>query len=221
MKVNIHPSWINELETEFKKPYFKDLIEFVKEEYDQNTCFPDSDNIFEAFNRATFDRVKVVILGQDPYHGPGQAHGLCFSVLPNAKLPPSLKNIYKELETDLGKPIPATGNLEHWANQGVLMLNAILTVRAHEAGSHTKKGWEEFTDKVIEIISAKKENVVFLLWGGPAKKKGAKIDPSKHLILTSGHPSPLSAIRGYWFGNRHFSITNNYLVENGKEPIDW
>ncbi|HSI68933.1 MAG TPA: uracil-DNA glycosylase [Gillisia sp.] len=221
MKVNLHPSWNNELETEFQKPYFQDLFDFVRGEYSQNTCFPTSDNIFEAFNRATFDEVKVVILGQDPYHGPRQAHGLCFSVYEDAKIPPSLRNIYKEIEADLGKPAPATGNLEHWANQGVLMLNAVLTVRAHKAGSHKKKGWEKFTDRVIEVISEKKENVVFLLWGGPAKKKGAKIDSSKHLVLTSGHPSPLSAIRGHWFGNRHFSRTNQYLADNGKEPIVW
>lgn len=221
MNVEIHPAWKNELKDEFDKPYFKDLIAFVKQEYSQNTCYPKGKNIFEAFNRATFDNVKVVILGQDPYHGPHQAHGLCFSVYEDAKIPPSLRNIYKEIEDDLGKPAPQTGNLENWANQGVLMLNAVLTVRAHEAGSHKKKGWEKFTDRVIEIVSAEKENVVFLLWGGPAKKKGAKIDSSKHLILTSGHPSPLSAIRGHWFGNKHFSKTNEYLIQNGKKPIDW
>ncbi|UJH91620.1 uracil-DNA glycosylase [Antarcticibacterium sp. 1MA-6-2] len=221
MNVEIHPGWKNELKDEFEKPYFKELISFVKQEYDQNTCYPKGRHIFEAFNRATFDNVKVVILGQDPYHGPHQAHGLCFSVYEDAKIPPSLRNIYKEIEDDLGKPAPQTGNLEHWANQGVLMLNAVLTVRAHEAGSHKKKGWEKFTDRVIEIISAEKENVVFLLWGGPAKKKGAKIDSSKHFILESGHPSPLSAIRGHWFGNKHFSKTNDYLIQHGKRPIEW
>lgn len=221
MKVNIHPSWKSKLHTEFEKPYFKELQEFLKEEYIKNTCFPESDAVFEAFNRATFDKVKVVILGQDPYHGPRQAHGLCFSVYPDAKIPPSLRNIYKEIEADLGKPVPETGNLEHWADQGVLMLNAVLTVRAKEAGSHQKKGWEKFTERVFEIISAEKENVVFLLWGGYAKKKGSKIDTSKHLVLTSGHPSPLSAIRGHWFGNKHFSKTNQYLQEHGKEPIKW
>lgn len=221
MKVNIHPSWENELKDELEKPYFKELSEYVKEEYSENKCFPLAENIFEAFNRATFDKVKVVVLGQDPYHGPRQAHGLCFSVYKDAKIPPSLKNIYKEIESDLGKPSPATGNLAHWADQGVLMLNAVLTVRAHEAGSHKKMGWEKFTDRVIEVISEKRENVVFLLWGGPAKKKGSKIDTSKHLILESGHPSPLSAIRGHWFGNKHFSKANNYLEEHGKEPINW
>lgn len=221
MKANIHPSWKKELKEEFEKPYFTELSQFITEEYTQTTCFPESSAIFEAFNRATFDNVKVVILGQDPYHGPRQAHGLCFSVFEDAKVPPSLKNIYKEIEADLGKPAPRTGNLEHWANQGVLMLNAVLTVQAHKAGSHSKKGWEKFTDRVIEIVSEEKENVVFLLWGGPAKKKGAKIDTSKHLVLTSGHPSPLSAIRGHWFGNRHFSKTNEYLEKKGKEPINW
>lgn len=221
MKLNIHPSWKNQLSNEFEKPYFQELINYVKEEYTHNTCFPNSNSIFEAFNRATFDKVKVVILGQDPYHGPHQAHGLCFSVFEDAKIPPSLKNIYKEIASDLQKPIPLTGNLGHWADQGVLMLNAVLTVRAHEAGSHQKKGWEKFTDRVIEIISEEKEHVVFLLWGGPAKKKGSKIDSSKHLILTSGHPSPLSAIRGHWFGNKHFSQTNEYLTQHNKERIDW
>ncbi len=221
MKVNIHNSWKRELKDEFKKPYFQELINFVKIEYEGNTCFPLAENIFEAFDLAPFEEVKVVILGQDPYHGPQQAHGLCFSVYEGAKVPPSLKNIYKEIEADIAKPVPSTGNLENWANQGVLMLNAVLTVRAHEAGSHQMKGWEKFTDRVIEIISGEKENVVFLLWGGPAKKKGAKIDSSKHLVLTSGHPSPLSAIRGHWFGNKHFSKTNNYLKTHGKKPIDW
>lgn len=221
MKVNIHSSWKNVLQNEIEKPYFKDLQSFVAGEYSQNTCFPNAENIFEAFNRATFENVKVVILGQDPYHGPRQAHGLCFSVYPDAKIPPSLRNIYKEIENDLGKPAPSTGNLEHWANQGVLMLNAVLTVQAGKAGSHQKKGWERFTDRVIEIVSEEKENIVFLLWGGPAKKKGAKIDSSKHLVLTSGHPSPLSAIRGHWFGNKHFSKTNEYLKEKGKLPILW
>lgn len=221
MKLNIHRSWKKQLDKEFKEPYFKDLLAFVKAEYNQNICFPESDSIFEAFNRATFDNIKVVILGQDPYHGPHQAHGLCFSVFEDAKIPPSLKNIYKEIASDLGITIPETGNLEHWADQGVLMLNAILTVRAHKAGSHNKKGWEKFTDRVIELISEEKTNVVFLLWGGPAKKKGSKIDTFKHLVLTSGHPSPLSAIRGHWFGNKHFSKTNEYLIEQQKTPIDW
>ncbi|MGM1054525.1 MAG: uracil-DNA glycosylase [Bacteroidota bacterium] len=221
MKVNIHKSWKNVLKGEIEKPYFQELVEFVNEEYQENRCFPEKDFIFEAFNRATFENVKVVILGQDPYHGPNQAHGLSFSVFEEAKIPPSLKNIYKELEADLGSYSAINGNLEHWADQGVLMLNAVLTVRSNEAGSHKKKGWEKFTDRVIEIISEEKEQVVFLLWGGPAKKKAAKIDCSKHLVLTSGHPSPLSAIRGHWFGNKHFSKTNQYLIAHGKTPIQW
>jgi uracil-DNA glycosylase len=221
MKVDIHSSWKKDLNTEFEKHYFQDLLNFVKEEYLENTCFPEGTDIFEAFNRTPFDKVKVVILGQDPYHAPHQAHGLCFSVNEGVAIPRSLINIYKEIETDLGKPVPVSGNLEHWANQGVLLLNAVLTVRAAQAGSHKKKGWETFTDSVIAHISEKKENVVFLLWGDYAKKKGAKIDSSKHLVLTSGHPSPLSANRGYWFGNKHFSKTNDYLIKHGKEPINW
>lgn len=221
MKVNINNSWKKVLKSEFEKPYFQELVEFVAKEYQTNKCFPEKNSIFEAFNRATFENVKVVILGQDPYHGPNQAHGLSFSVLEEAKIPPSLKNIYKEIEADLGSHSAINGNLEHWADQGVLMLNAVLTVRAHEAGSHKKKGWEKFTDRVIEIISEEKEGVVFMLWGGPAKKKAAKIDCFKHLVLKSGHPSPLSAIRGHWFGNKHFSKTNQYLADHGKTPIRW
>ncbi|SKB32608.1 Uracil-DNA glycosylase [Salegentibacter holothuriorum] len=221
MKVAIHPSWKKELADEFEKDYFKDLINFVKAEYNENTCYPQGKDIFSAFDHATFSKTKVVILGQDPYHGVGQANGLSFSVNDGIPSPPSLQNIFKEIKHDLGKPVPDSGNLEHWANQGVLLLNATLTVRAHQAGSHQKKGWEQFTNRVIEVISAEKENVVFLLWGGYAQKKGAKIDSSKHLILTSGHPSPLSANRGYWFGNKHFSKANTYLKENGKEPINW
>ncbi|MBI6115173.1 uracil-DNA glycosylase [Salegentibacter maritimus] len=221
MKVAIHPSWKKELAQEFEKDYFKNLTNFVREEYTSNTCYPKGKDIFAAFDRATFTSTKVVILGQDPYHGPGQANGLSFSVNEGIPFPPSLQNIFKEIENDLGKLVPNSGNLERWANQGVLLLNATLTVRAQQAGSHQKKGWELFTDKVIEIISAEKENVVFMLWGGYAKKKGAKIDSSKHLILTSGHPSPLSANRGYWFGNKHFSKANTYLKQKGKEPIDW
>ena len=221
MKVDIHPDWKKELKAEFEKPYFKYLMNFVEEEYRQSTCFPKDSDIFEAFNRTPFDKVKVVIIGQDPYHGLKQAHGLCFSVNDGIAIPPSLKNIYKEIENDLGNPVPVTGNLERWADQGVLLLNAVLTVRAKQAGSHKKKGWETFTDSLIKLISEKKENLVFLLWGEYAKKKGATIDSSKHLILTSGHPSPLSANRGYWFGNKHFSKTNDYLKEYGKEPINW
>ncbi|HKL36785.1 MAG TPA: uracil-DNA glycosylase [Salegentibacter sp.] len=221
MKVAIHPSWKKELADEFEKDYFKNLTEFVKAEYNENTCYPKGNDIFSAFDHSIFSNTKVVILGQDPYHGIGQANGLSFSVNDGIQTPPSLQNIFKEIENDLGKPVPNSGNLERWANQGVLLLNATLTVRAHQAGSHQKKGWEQFTDRVIEIISAEKKHVVFLLWGGYAKKKGAKIDSSKHLILTSGHPSPLSANRGYWFGNRHFSKANTYLKKKGKEPIDW
>lgn len=221
MKVSIEPSWKIKLNDEFKKPYFKELAEFINQEYRENECFPKAENIFKAFEFSPFGETRVVIIGQDPYHGYGQAHGLCFSVQPKTKIPPSLINIFKELNADLGKPIPETGNLEHWAKQGVLMLNATLTVRSGQAGSHKGKGWEKFTDAVIETLSREKEGVVFLLWGGPAKKKGAKVDSSKHLVLTSGHPSPLAAIRGHWFGNRHFSRTNEYLEKTGQQPINW
>lgn len=221
MKVEIQAGWKEMLREEFEKDYFKELTEFVRAEYTNHKCFPKGGDIFAAFEYSTFENTKVVILGQDPYHGPNQAHGLCFSVNEGIATPPSLVNIFKEIENDLGKAMPDSGNLEHWAKQGVLLLNATLTVRAHQAGSHQKKGWEQFTDRVIEIISEEKENVVFLLWGGYAKKKARKIDQSKHLILTSGHPSPLSANRGYWFGNKHFSKANEYLQANGKEPVDW
>ena len=221
MKVEIEQSWNEVLKEEFEKEYFQELTNFVKEEYNKHRCFPEGQDIFAAFDQSAFENTKVVILGQDPYHGPGQAHGLCFSVNDGVSTPPSLVNIFREIEQDLKKPVPASGNLERWARQGVLLLNATLTVRAHQAGSHQKKGWERFTDRVIEIISEEKENVVFLLWGGYAKKKAKKIDASKHLILTSGHPSPLSANRGYWFGNRHFSQTNEYLKAKGEEPVDW
>ncbi|MFZ0490333.1 MAG: uracil-DNA glycosylase [Salegentibacter sp.] len=221
MKVEIEQSWNEVLKEEFEKEYFQELTNFVKEEYNKHRCFPEGQDIFAAFDQSPFENTKVVILGQDPYHGPGQAHGLCFSVNDGVSTPPSLVNIFREIEQDLKKPVPASGNLERWARQGVLLLNATLTVRAHQAGSHQKKGWERFTDRVIEIISEEKENVVFLLWGGYAKKKAKKIDASKHLILTSGHPSPLSANRGYWFGNRHFSQTNEYLKAKGEEPVDW
>jgi len=221
MQVKIADSWKKILTPEFEKPYFKDLTAFIKSEYQQHTCYPKGEEIFSAFNHCAFDAVKVVIIGQDPYHGPNQANGLCFSVHDGIKHPPSLINIFKELETDLGIPYPQSGNLEKWAKQGVLLLNATLTVRAHEAGSHQKKGWEIFTDAVIKQISNQKEQVVFLLWGGYAKKKGAKIDKERHQVFTSGHPSPLSANRGYWFGNQHFSKTNNYLKSIGKKPIDW
>ncbi len=221
MNVKIAESWKKPLTTEFKKPYFKELAKFVKEEYSKNTCYPKGSQIFSAFDYCAFDDLKVVIIGQDPYHGVNQANGLCFSVNDGISHPPSLINIFKEIEADLGIPYPNSGNLERWAKQGVLLLNATLTVRAHQAASHQNKGWEQFTDEVISLISKHKSHVVFLLWGGYAKKKGAKIDRSKHLVLTSGHPSPLSANRGYWFGNKHFSKTNNYLKLNGLTEIDW
>ncbi|MDC9723708.1 MAG: uracil-DNA glycosylase [Urechidicola sp.] len=221
MNVNIAKSWKTILQQEFDKPYFKELTDFVKDEYFNHTCYPKGNQIFSAFDHCTFDDLKVVIIGQDPYHGEGQANGLCFSVNDGIAHPPSLKNIFKELETDLNILIPKSGNLERWADQGVLLLNATLTVRAHEAGSHQKKGWEQFTDAVIEQVSAKKENVVFLLWGGYAKKKGKKIDKSKHTVLESGHPSPLSANRGFWFGNSCFSKTNEVLLSNGLKIIEW
>lgn len=221
MNVEIHESWEPYLKDEFSKPYFKNLVSFVKSEYKSNSCFPPENQIFNAFNHCHFNNVKVVIIGQDPYHDSGQANGLCFSVNDNIKHPPSLINIFKEIETDLGIPYPKSGNLTHWANQGVLLLNATLTVRAHQAGSHQKKGWEEFTDAIINILSNKKENIVFLLWGGFAKKKVKIIDKQKHYILTSGHPSPLSANRGYWFGNKHFSKANLILKKINKETILW
>ncbi len=221
MQVTIEPGWKAILKDEFEKPYFKNLVEFVKSEYNSTKCFPPGKQIFSAFNHTPFKKVKVVIIGQDPYHGPEQAHGLCFSVGENVAVPPSLKNIFEEIRTDIGSPIPNNGNLERWADQGVLLLNATLTVRAHQAGSHQNKGWEQFTDAVIEKLSKEREGLVFMLWGGPAKKKGAKVDASKHLVLTSGHPSPLAANRGYWFGNKHFSKTNEYLKKNGEEPINW
>ncbi len=221
MNVKIHESWKPYLETEFSKPYFRDLVKFVKSEYNTHTCYPPGNQIFNAFNCCTFKDVKVVIIGQDPYHGKDQANGLCFSVNDDITHPPSLINIFKEIEKDLGIPYPKSGNLMRWANQGVLLLNATLTVRANEAGSHQKKGWEQFTDAVIKIINEKKERVIFLLWGGFAKQKSKIIDPNKHHILTSGHPSPLSANRGYWFGNKHFSKTNFLLEQEFQPPVLW
>lgn len=221
MFVNIHSSWENELSAEFEKTYFKSLADFVKEEYTTKKCFPTGNQIFAAFDHCVFDNVKVVIIGQDPYHGLGQANGLCFSVNDGIAFPPSLRNIFKEIEEDVNVPFPQSGNLERWANQGVLLLNATLTVRESEAGSHQNKGWEIFTDAVIQQISDKKEKVVFLLWGAYAKKKGLKINRNKHLILESGHPSPMSANQGKWFGNKHFSKTNDYLKCQLKEPINW
>jgi len=221
MQVNIADDWKNILKSEFEKPYFNELINFVKSEYKNQTCYPDGKEIFAAFNACSLTDLKVVIIGQDPYHGVNQANGLCFSVQDGIKFPPSLQNIFKEIVIDLNQEYPQSGNLERWAKQGVLLLNATLTVRAHEAGSHQKQGWETFTDEVIKKISEEKENVVFLLWGGFAKKKSKLIDETKHHILTSGHPSPLSANRGYWFGNEHFSKTNSFLKEIGKKSIDW
>ncbi len=221
MTVQIHKSWIAPLSQEFEAAYFKQLIDFVKEEYTQNTCYPKGKDIFAAFEHSPFDKTKVVLIGQDPYHGPNQANGLCFSVKDGIPHPPSLINIFKEIETDLGIPYPQSGNLERWADQGVLLLNATLTVRAHEAGSHQKQGWETFTDAVIKKLSEEKEDLIFLLWGGFAKKKVKLIDGNKHHILTSGHPSPLSANRGYWFGNRHFSQVNEILKSKGLKPINW
>lgn len=221
MDVKIEESWKNILESEFKKPYFEELIQFVKQEYTSHTCYPKGKDIFAAFNHCPFDKVKVVIIGQDPYHGPGQANGLCFSVHDGISHPPSLINIFKEIQADLDKSYPISGDLSKWADQGVLLLNATLTVKSHEAGSHQRKGWEQFTDAVIQEISNNREGVIFLLWGGYAKKKGAKINKGKHHILTSGHPSPLSANRGYWFGNKHFSKTNELLQLMGQSIINW
>lgn len=221
MQVKIHSSWQNVLTEEFEKNYFHSLISFVKSEYLSKKCFPKGSQIFSAFDHCPFDELKVVIIGQDPYHGVGQANGLCFSVNDGIPFPPSLINIFKEIETDLNIPNPKTGNLERWANQGVLLLNATLTVREGEAGSHQGKGWEQFTDAVIQKISTEKENIVFLLWGSFAKQKGSKIDRTKHFVLETGHPSPLSANRGLWFGNKHFSKTNEYLIRKNLKPINW
>ncbi|RED49433.1 uracil-DNA glycosylase [Seonamhaeicola aphaedonensis] len=221
MNVDIHLSWKPYLEEEFSKPYFKDLVDFVKIEYQNNVCFPPGKKIFNAFNHCHFNDVKVVIIGQDPYHGLRQANGLCFSVNDEISHPPSLINIFKEIENDLGVPYPESGNLLRWAEQGVMLLNATLTVRAHHAGSHQKRGWETFTDAVIKIISMNKTNIVFLLWGGYAKQKAKLIDEKKHHILVSGHPSPLSANRGYWFGNKHFSQTNDILRNLNIPEIKW
>ncbi len=218
--VRIEKSWNDKLGNEFVKPYFKNLSNFVREEYLAETVYPKPQDVFRAFDLCPFDKVCVVILGQDPYHGAHQANGLCFAVHENIKLPPSLKNIYKEIETDLGvKPLPS-GDLSRFAVQGVLLLNATLTVRANTPGSHQKRGWEEFTDAVIERLSTERENLVFILWGNYAKKKGAMIDRSRHLVLESAHPSPFSAYDGF-FGCRHFSKANAYLKERGLEEIDW
>lgn len=220
MTVKIEPSWNAELVEEWSKPYFTNLTEFVKREYAQKQIFPPGPQIFAAFNATPFKQVKVVIIGQDPYHEPGQAHGLCFSVNDGVPFPPSLQNIFKEINADTGSPIPSSGNLTRWAKQGVLLLNATLTVEAHKAGSHQGHGWEDFTDAVIEHLSEHSEHIVFILWGAYAIRKGSKINRMKHLVLTSPHPSPLSAYRGF-FGNHHFSKANAYLCEHGKEPIVW
>lgn len=221
MEINITGDWKQVLREEFEKPYFYDLMQFLRQEYEMNQCFPPWPQVFSAFNHTSFHDVKVVIIGQDPYHGPNQSHGLCFSVGEKVPVPPSLRNIFMEIHNDVGIPIPKHGNLTHWADQGVLLLNATMSVRALEAGSHQNKGWEKFTDAVIQNLSEKREGLVFMLWGGPAKKKGAKVNGEKHLILTSGHPSPLAANRGYWFGNKHFSKANSYLKSIGKEPVKW
>ena len=221
MNLVIAESWRKYLNPEFEKPYFKNLNTFVKGEYQNYTCYPPRNEIFAAFNHCSFKKTKVVLIGQDPYHGPKQANGLCFSVTDGVPHPPSLKNIFKEIETDIGIAYPESGNLERWAQQGVLLLNATLTVRASEAGSHQKKGWEQFTNAVISTLSKENNGLIFLLWGGFAKKKATLIDINKHQILASGHPSPLSANRGFWFGNQHFSQTNMLLEKMGKEKITW
>jgi uracil-DNA glycosylase len=220
MDVNIEQSWKEILKQEFEKEYFNNLVSFVKKEYSQHAVYPPGNLIFNAFNLCPFDKVKVVIIGQDPYHGQGQAHGLCFSVNEGVTFPPSLRNIFKEINNDLGIEMPKSGNLTHWAKQGVFLINATLTVRAHQAGSHQKKGWETFTDTVISLIAQKKENIVFILWGAYAQRKAEMIDANKHLILKSVHPSPLSASRGF-FGNHHFSLTNKYLTDKNIEPVNW
>lgn len=221
MSIKIESSWKEVLKEEFEKEYFKHLTEFVRNEYSGNIpIYPPAKLIFNAFDRCSFDKVKVVILGQDPYHGPGQANGLCFSVNKGIQFPPSLMNIFKEIASDTGTPVPQDGDLTRWSDQGVLLLNATLTVRASQAGSHQRRGWEEFTDAAIRQLATLRENIVFILWGSYAQKKGAFIDRTRHLVLTSPHPSPLSAYQGF-FGNHHFSKANRYLTEHGKDPITW
>ena len=221
MQVNLEKSWQNQLASQFEAPYFKELTHFVRQEYEQFTCFPPAKDIFNALDATPFDSTRVVILGQDPYHGDGQAHGLSFSVPDGVSHPPSLINILKELKNDIGKPYPESGSLISWAKQGVLLLNATLSVRSGQAGSHQKKGWEPFTDAVIRSLSENKTGIVFMLWGNYAKKKGKHIDRLKHLVLEAGHPSPLSANRGLWFGNAHFSQANAYLIQQGYTPVNW
>ena len=220
MDIKIESDWKERLHDEFEKPYFTELTNFVKLEYAMQKIYPPGKLIFNAFDKCPFDKVKVVILGQDPYHEPGQAHGLCFSVPDGVSFPPSLQNIFKEINNDLQIPIPNSGNLERWAEQGVFLLNATLTVRAHIAGSHQKKGWETFTDNVIHLLSESGNHLVFILWGAYAQRKGELINNAKHLVLSSVHPSPLSAHRGF-FENHQFSKANEYLITHGKEPISW
>lgn len=220
MDVKIAPSWKNRLATEFEQAYFTTLAGFIKNEYQYQTVYPPGKEIFKAFDACAFEDVRVVILGQDPYHGPGQANGLCFSVRPGVKMPPSLQNIFKEIQSDLQKPFPANGDLERWAKQGVLLLNATLTVRANSPGSHQNKGWEIFTDATIRHLSDERDSIVFMLWGAYAQKKGEIIDRNKHLVLTAPHPSPFSADRGF-FGCKHFSKANAYLKSKGLKEIEW
>ena len=220
MEVKIAQDWKELLSEEFDKPYFEELISFVKEEYATRRIYPRGSNIFRAFEKCPVEKLKVVIIGQDPYHGPGQANGLCFSVADGVPFPPSLRNIFQEVSTDTGAPIPSSGNLDRWAEQGVLLLNAVLTVREHEAASHAGRGWEQFTDAVVRAIAARKESIVCLLWGSYAQRKGAIADPQKNCILKSVHPSPLSVYRGFW-GCKHFSKANDYLIAHGQTPINW
>ena len=220
MKVNIEASWGARLQEQFDAPYFQTLTEFVREEYAKGPCYPPGREIFNAFNLCPFDKVKVVIIGQDPYHGPGQAEGLCFSVKEGVKMPPSLVNIFREVQADTGSPLPPNGSLRRWAEQGVMLLNATLTVRAHQAASHQKHGWEEFTDAVIRCLAEERDHLVFILWGSSAQQKGRVIDRERHLVLSSAHPSPLSAYHGF-FGNHHFTRCNDYLVRHGEPPIVW
>ncbi|MDH6534359.1 uracil-DNA glycosylase [Parabacteroides sp. 52] len=220
MDVKIEQTWKEQLSSEFEKDYFRQLTDFVRTEYQQGTVYPPGKEIFNAFMHCPFDKVKVVILGQDPYHEPRQAHGLCFSVQDGVSFPPSLLNIFKEIESDLAQPMPASGNLNRWAEQGVLLLNATLTVRAHQAGSHQNKGWETFTDAVIHRLAENRKHIVYILWGSYAQRKGGFIDDTCNLVLKSAHPSPLSAYRGF-FGNKHFSKANDYLIATGQLPIQW
>ena len=220
MDVKIEQSWKECLADEFRKDYFRQLTDFIRQEYQKTTIYPRGNHIFNAFKHCPFDKVKVVLLGQDPYHEPGQAHGLCFSVQDGIPFPPSLINIFKEIASDLGKPMPKSGDLTRWADQGVLLLNATLTVRAHAAGSHQNKGWETFTDAVIDRLNSDRNHIVYLLWGSYAQRKGSFINASRNLVLKSAHPSPLSAYRGF-FGNKHFSQTNDYLIASGQTPIEW